>query len=67
MIEGTYPDNFLPALLYEVAADGTVTDRPITLLGADARETGDTQSAPASTLTATADNQPARPSAIPSA
>ena len=41
MIEGTYPDNFLPALLYEVAADGTVTDRPITLLGADARETGD--------------------------
>jgi KDO2-lipid IV(A) lauroyltransferase len=33
----------------------------------DARETGDTQSAPASTLTATADNQPARPSAIPSA
>ena len=41
MIEGTYPDNFPPALLNEVAADGTVTDRPITLLGADARETGD--------------------------
>ncbi len=24
-----------------MAADGTVTDRPITLLGADVRETGD--------------------------
>lgn len=31
----------MPNLLYEIAADGSVTDRPIALLGPDVRETGD--------------------------
>ena len=35
------PDNFPPALRFELAADGNVTDRPITILGPDLRECAD--------------------------
>src|SRR5262249_496028 len=41
VLEGTIPDNFPLALRYEVDADGTVTNRPITLLGPDLREAAD--------------------------
>ncbi|MCB1549796.1 MAG: toll/interleukin-1 receptor domain-containing protein, partial [Hyphomicrobiaceae bacterium] len=41
LIEGSYPDNVPPALRFEIAADGTVTDHPVTILGPDLRETGD--------------------------
>lgn len=41
IIEGKFPENFPPALRYEVAADGTITDRPVTILGPDLREGGD--------------------------
>ncbi|MGC1351438.1 MAG: toll/interleukin-1 receptor domain-containing protein [Xanthobacteraceae bacterium] len=41
MIEGTWPDNFPPALRFELAEDGSVTDRPITILGPDLRESAD--------------------------
>jgi tetratricopeptide (TPR) repeat protein len=41
IIDGAWPENFPPALRYEIAADGTVTDRPITILGPDLRETAD--------------------------
>jgi tetratricopeptide (TPR) repeat protein len=41
IIEGAWPRNFPPALHHELAADGTVTDQPITILGPDLRESGD--------------------------
>ena len=41
IIEGTYPDNFPPALRVELAPDGTLTDRPVTFLAPDLREAGD--------------------------
>jgi tetratricopeptide (TPR) repeat protein len=41
IIEGTYPDNFPPALRNEVDADGTITDRSVVLLGPDLREHAD--------------------------
>jgi tetratricopeptide (TPR) repeat protein len=41
IIEGAWPDNFPPALRYELAADGTTTDRPVTILGPDLRESAD--------------------------
>ena len=41
IIEGTYADNFPPALRYELAPDGTVTDRPVTFLAPDLRDAGD--------------------------
>src|SRR5262249_35155512 len=41
ILDGTYPDNSPPALLNEIAADGTVTDRRVTILGPDPRESGD--------------------------
>lgn len=45
IIDGTYPDNFPPALRFEIGADGSVlTDRPITILGPDLRETADGRS-----------------------
>src|SRR6516164_2821069 len=44
IVEGTWPENFPPALRYELAADGTTTDRPITILGPDLRESGDGKS-----------------------
>jgi tetratricopeptide (TPR) repeat protein len=41
IIDGTWPENFPPALRYELAANGTVTDRPVTILAPDLRESGD--------------------------
>jgi len=41
IIDGKWPENFPPALRYELAADGTITDRPVTILGPDLREAGD--------------------------
>ena len=41
IVDGTAPDNFPPALRFELAADGTVTDRPVTILGPDLREAAD--------------------------
>jgi tetratricopeptide (TPR) repeat protein len=41
IIDGTYPDNFPPALRYELATNGALTDHPITILGPDLRESGD--------------------------
>ena len=44
IVEGTWPENFPPVLRYELAADGTTTDRPVTILGPDLRESGDGKS-----------------------
>src|SRR5262245_59224293 len=44
IVEGTWPDNAPPALRHELSADGTVTERPITILGPDLRESGDGKS-----------------------
>jgi hypothetical protein len=44
IIDGTPPDNFPPALRYELAADGTITDHPVTVLGPDLRDSGDGKS-----------------------
>jgi TIR domain len=44
IIDGKTPENFPPALSYEIAADGTITDRPVTILGPDLREEGDGRS-----------------------
>lgn len=44
IVDGTYPTNFPPSLRFELGADGTVTDRPVTFLGPDLRETGDGRS-----------------------
>jgi hypothetical protein len=41
IIDGTYPENFPPALRYAIAADGSVTEEPVTLLGPDLRESAD--------------------------
>lgn len=41
IIDGSPPDNFPPALRYELAADGTITDHPVTVLGPDLRDGGD--------------------------
>jgi tetratricopeptide (TPR) repeat protein len=41
IIDGAPPENFPPALRYELAADGAITDRPITILGPDLRDNGD--------------------------
>ncbi|HUS97152.1 MAG TPA: toll/interleukin-1 receptor domain-containing protein, partial [Hyphomicrobiaceae bacterium] len=41
LIEGTPPDNFPPALRHELEPDGTISGRPITILGPDLRDTGD--------------------------
>lgn len=41
ILDGIYPDNFPPALRFEIGPDGTVTDRPVTTLGPDLRETAD--------------------------
>ena len=41
IVEGKYPDNFPRSLLFDVAPDGTLTDRPTTILGPDLREEGD--------------------------
>jgi tetratricopeptide (TPR) repeat protein len=44
MIDGKWPDNFPPALLFELDADGSVSDRPVTILGPDLREAADGKS-----------------------
>jgi len=41
VVDGTWPDNFPPALRFELAADGSVSDRPITILGPDLRNEAD--------------------------
>jgi tetratricopeptide (TPR) repeat protein len=41
IIDGRPPANFPPALRFELAEDGSITDRLITILGPDLRETGD--------------------------
>jgi TIR domain len=43
IVDGTYPDNFPPALRFELTSDGSITDSPITILGPDPRESGDGQ------------------------
>jgi tetratricopeptide (TPR) repeat protein len=44
IVAGTWPDNFPPALRFELNADGSVSDRPITILGPNLREPGDGKS-----------------------
>jgi hypothetical protein len=44
IIDGTPPDNFPPALRYELGTDGTMTDHPVTVLGPDLRDSGDGKS-----------------------
>ena len=44
ILDGAYPGNFPPALRFEVTPEGAVTDRPLTILGPDLRETGDGKS-----------------------
>lgn len=44
MIEGTWPDNFPPALRFALAGNGSVTDQPIVILGPDMRESADGKS-----------------------
>src|SRR5262249_9489372 len=44
IIDGAPPDNFPPALRYELGADGTITDHPVTVLGPDLRDSGDGKS-----------------------
>lgn len=41
IVDGTYPDSFPPALRFEIASDGNVTEGPVTILGADIREQAD--------------------------
>ncbi len=41
MIDGIWPNNVPPALLFEIAEDGSLTDRSITILGPDLREEAD--------------------------
>ena len=41
IIDGVYPDNFPPALRFEIASDGSITDHPVTVLGPDLREEAD--------------------------
>jgi tetratricopeptide (TPR) repeat protein len=44
MIDGKWPDNFPPALRFALDADGSVSDRPVTILGPDLREAADGKS-----------------------
>jgi len=44
MIGGIWPDNFPPALRFELDADGSVSRRPVTILGPDLREAADGKS-----------------------
>ena len=41
IIDGIYPDNFPHALRFEIASDGSISDRPVTILGPDLREEAD--------------------------
>ncbi len=44
VVDDTTPGNFPPALRYELSADGTISDRPVTLRGPDLRDSGDGKS-----------------------
>jgi tetratricopeptide (TPR) repeat protein len=44
IVGGQWPGNFPSALRYEFGPDGSITDRPITILGPDLRESGDGKS-----------------------
>jgi hypothetical protein len=41
IVGGAYPDNVPPALRFEIDADGSVTGRPVTILGPDLSEQAD--------------------------
>lgn len=41
ILDGKFPDNYPPALRFEVTSEGAVSDRAITILGPDLRETAD--------------------------
>ena len=41
IVEGSPPGNFPPALRFEIAGDGSITDRPMTVLAPDLRDTSD--------------------------
>jgi TIR domain len=41
IIGGAWPDNFPRALRFELNADGSLSERPVTILGPDLREDGD--------------------------
>src|SRR5947208_855269 len=41
IIDGIFPDNFPHALRFEIASDGSISDRPVTILGPDLREEAD--------------------------
>lgn len=43
IIDGSAPDNFPPALRFDLGPDGAITDRPAVILGTDLREAGDGQ------------------------
>ena len=42
--DGTAPDNFPPALRFDLDAEGKVSNRPVTILGPDLRESADGKS-----------------------
>ena len=44
IVDGSPPDNFPPALRFELDQDGRVTDRPVTILGTDLRDNADGRS-----------------------
>jgi TIR domain len=44
IVAGTPPENFPPALRFELDADGRTTDRPVTILAPDLRSKGDGKS-----------------------
>jgi tetratricopeptide (TPR) repeat protein len=44
IIDGSWRDNYPPALRFELTPDGTLTDRPISILGPDLRESADGKS-----------------------
>lgn len=41
IVAGSFPTNFPTSLRFELDADGTVSDRPVTFLGPDLRDSGD--------------------------
>jgi hypothetical protein len=44
IVDDTVPQNLPSALRYELSPDGTITDRPVTMLGLDLRDRGDGKS-----------------------
>ncbi len=41
IIDGGHPESFPSSLLHEINSDGSISDRPITILGPDLRDSGD--------------------------